>query len=211
MDQSGIVHVKEVTQDSLGDIYGLREDNILCKPLKNGALEKNVPNCCKLFPPSFVIEVWRALPTLTEDMRMPGLNTFKFTFPQQEPSTTPPTTKQIAKAEVTKNNGVMKEEGEDDGEVSDNTSSHHKAMDVNDGSGGDEEGEEDSCSHFSYMSDMEMNDGPENATHAHKDNDVRKDKEETVVPPQDGRLQSNPTSHCVHEPSKRTSNSKATL
>jgi hypothetical protein len=116
-------------------------------------------------------------------MRMPGLNTFKFTFPQQEPSTTPPTTKQIAKAKVTKNHGVMEEEGEDDGEVSDNTSSHRKAMDVNDGSGGDEEGEEDSCSCFSYMSDMEMNDGPENATHAHEDNDVRKDKEETVVPP----------------------------
>jgi hypothetical protein len=122
MDQSGIVHVKEVTRDSLGDIYGLRENNILCKPLKNGALEKNVPNRCKLFPPSFVIDVWQALPTSTEDMRMPGLNAFKFTFPQQEPSTTPPTTKQIAKAEVTKNHGVTEEEGEDDGEVSDNTS-----------------------------------------------------------------------------------------
>ncbi len=60
---------------------------------------------------------------------------------------------------------------------------------MNDVSGGDEEGEEDrlvsgdKSSRFSYMSDTEMNDGPENTTHAHEDNDVRKDKEGTVVPP----------------------------
>jgi hypothetical protein len=40
IENSGIVRIKVVTPDSLGDIYGLQENNILCKPLENGALEK---------------------------------------------------------------------------------------------------------------------------------------------------------------------------
>ncbi len=88
-----MVHVKLVTLNSLGGIYGLRENDILCKPLKNGALEKDIPTLSKR---PFVIEVWQAMPTSTRylntSMRIPGLksgkieNPFMFTFPPEEPT-----------------------------------------------------------------------------------------------------------------------------
>jgi hypothetical protein len=53
---SETVQIKVVTPDSLGDIYGLRENYILCKPLENGALEKVNPNLSKCSLP-LVIEV----------------------------------------------------------------------------------------------------------------------------------------------------------
>jgi hypothetical protein len=78
IENTGMVHVKSVTLNSLGDIYGLRENDILCKPLKNGALEKDIPTLSKR---PFVIEVWRAMPTSTRhlntSMRMPGLKSGK--------------------------------------------------------------------------------------------------------------------------------------
>jgi hypothetical protein len=37
IENTGMVRVKSVTLNSLGGIYGLRENDILCKPLKNGA------------------------------------------------------------------------------------------------------------------------------------------------------------------------------
>jgi hypothetical protein len=114
IENSGIVQIKVVTPDSLGDIYGLRENNILCKPLENGALGKVIPNLSKCSLP-LVIEVWRALPTSTEDcitlMKMPGLNSsmienpFMFTFPQDEPSTTWPTSPPIMDCSPDGSNG----------------------------------------------------------------------------------------------------------
>jgi hypothetical protein len=88
-----MVPVKLATLNSLGGIYGLRENDILCKPLKNGALEKDIPTLSKC---PFVIEVWQAMPTSTRhlntSMTMPGLksgkieNPFMFTFPPEEPT-----------------------------------------------------------------------------------------------------------------------------
>jgi hypothetical protein len=60
IENTGMVRVKSVTLNSLGDIYGLQENDILCKPLKNGALEKDTPTLSKC---PFVIEEWRAMPT----------------------------------------------------------------------------------------------------------------------------------------------------
>jgi hypothetical protein len=86
-----MVHVKLVTLNSLGDIYGLRENDILCKPLKNGASEKDIPTLRKR---PFVIEVWRVMPTSTRhlntSMRVLGLTSGNvenlFTFPSEEPT-----------------------------------------------------------------------------------------------------------------------------
>ncbi len=88
-----MVRVKLVTLNSLGDINGLMENDILCKPLKNGALKKDIPTLSKC---PFVIEVWGAMPTSTRhlntSMIVPGLksgkieNSFMFTFPPEEPT-----------------------------------------------------------------------------------------------------------------------------
>ncbi len=110
-----MVRIKVVTPDSLGDIYGLWENYILCKPLENGALEKGIPNLSNC-PLTLVIEVWRALPTspdyLINLMTMPGLNSdklenpFMFTFPQEEPTTTRPTSMPIMDHSCAGSNGT---------------------------------------------------------------------------------------------------------
>ena len=68
--------------------------------------------------------------------------------------------------------------------LSDDTSSQVRDKNVRYGSrkADDEVVDDDSCSNFSDMSNSEINDGPENATHAHDDFDSRKDKEVTVSP-----------------------------
>jgi hypothetical protein len=115
MEKYEMVRIKVVTPDSLGEIYGLRENDILCKPLENGALEKGIPNLSNC-PLPLVIEVWQALPTSTDYsinlMTMPGLNSnkfenpFMFTFPQEGPTTTRPTSMPIMDHSCAGSNGT---------------------------------------------------------------------------------------------------------
>jgi hypothetical protein len=65
--------LKSVVPNSLGEFYGLRNNDILCKPLIKGEFEEDDKSLSKAKCP-LTIEVWRALPTsnrvLTTSIRM---------------------------------------------------------------------------------------------------------------------------------------------
>jgi hypothetical protein len=78
IDNTKMVRIKSVIMNSLGKIYGLQKNDILCKPLENGELERDIPNFSKR---PFIIEVWQALPTSTRHLitsiRMPNSTSSK--------------------------------------------------------------------------------------------------------------------------------------
>ena len=77
--------------NSLGDIYGLRKNDILCKPMENGELERDIPTLSKRL---LIIEVWQALLPFTRHLitsiRMPDStsgkseNPLMFSIPRPE-------------------------------------------------------------------------------------------------------------------------------
>ncbi len=93
VENTKMVPIKSVTLNSLGDIYGLQKNDILCKPLENGALERDIPTLYKCL---FIIEVWQALPTSTRylitSIQMLKLtsgkkeNPLMFLFPPEKPT-----------------------------------------------------------------------------------------------------------------------------
>jgi hypothetical protein len=96
---NSMVRLNSVTLNSLGDFYGLRKNDILCKPLTNGELYRDMTSfveAVKSCERPFIIEVWRALPTSTRHLitsiRMPDStsskseNPFMFSFPPEEPT-----------------------------------------------------------------------------------------------------------------------------
>jgi len=94
--ENAIVRLKSVTPNSLGDLYGLRNNDILCKPLTNGELQRDVKSVVESVRSGtrpYIIEVWRALPTLMTEtsIQMPeptsgkNNNPFMFSFPPEEP------------------------------------------------------------------------------------------------------------------------------
>ena len=96
--ENAIVRLKSVTPNSLGDLYGLRNNDILCKPSTNGELQqdsKSVVEAVRSGTRPYIIEVWRALPTLMAEtsIKMPeptsgkNENPFMFSFPSEELTT----------------------------------------------------------------------------------------------------------------------------
>ncbi len=95
--ENAIVRVKSVAQNSLGDLYGLRYNDILCKPSTNGELHRDIAflvEGVKWGIRPYIIEVWRALPTYMAEtsIKMPprtsgkNENPFMFSFPLEEPT-----------------------------------------------------------------------------------------------------------------------------
>ena len=93
IDNTKMVHIKSVTANSLGDIYGLQKNDILCKPMENGELERDIRPLPKRL---LIIEVGQALPTSTRHLitsiRMPDStsgkseNPLMFSFLPEEPT-----------------------------------------------------------------------------------------------------------------------------
>jgi hypothetical protein len=65
--EKSTLHLKSVAPNSLGEFYGLRNNDILCKPLTKGEFEEDVKSLSKAKCP-LTIEVWRALPTSNRDL-----------------------------------------------------------------------------------------------------------------------------------------------
>jgi hypothetical protein len=66
-EENSTLRLKSVLPNSLGDFYGLRNGNILCKPFTNEELEQNDKTLRKTEPP-LMIEVLRVLRTSTMDL-----------------------------------------------------------------------------------------------------------------------------------------------